>query len=95
MDKSRRIGHPSIKKSLNFLGLRPFDVTIKDENGKTILVFKGDVVSKDQSSGRFGGPVKETLHVTSRYRPPVLKFVKQGKQASVRLDGYDEAGAWR
>ena len=42
---------------------RPYDVTIKDLKGKTLIKFKGVVVRKEQKSGRVAGPVKETLHV--------------------------------
>jgi len=80
--------------------LRPFDVTIKDEHGRTVVNFKGNVFAKDQVSGRVGGPVKETLHASNvrikrKWHPPTLKFNKQDKQASVRMDGFDAAGAWR
>jgi hypothetical protein len=54
--KNRRVGMSTMA--------RVYHVTIRDSNtNEKILTFKGNVVRKEQESGRISGDVEETLYV--------------------------------
>jgi hypothetical protein len=57
---------------------RKFRVRIRNPDGKLLFTFKGNVIKKEQSEGRMGGDVDETLYV-NKYSIVKPRYTKRNE----------------